>query len=163
MRTARVRRLEPTKHRPAAEQPFAGCVVGRVVEVTDRGEPIVAFPGSVPEGLRARTVLAPGERTAPGTVVLLAFENGERSLPIILGAPRDRIDEAPTRTSVSTGEELVLNLRTLVVEAHREIVLRCGDGSLTIRADGTIVVRGTNLLSRSSGANRIKGGAVRIN
>jgi hypothetical protein len=51
----------------------------------------------------------------------------------------------------------------LVLEGDEEVVVRCGQGSLTIRADGTVIIRGCKLLSRSSGVNRIKGAAVLIN
>ena len=46
---------------------------------------------------------------------------------------------------------------------EKEIVLECGEGSITIRKDGKIVIKGTHLLSRAAGVNRIKGGQVNIN
>jgi len=53
--------------------------------------------------------------------------------------------------------------KRVVIEARQEILLRCGKGYILIREDGRIVIKGTDLLSRSSGINKIKGGAVRIN
>lgn len=53
--------------------------------------------------------------------------------------------------------------KRVVIEAQEEIELKCGQGSITIRKDGKIVVKGTNLLSRSSGPNRIKGGSINLN
>jgi hypothetical protein len=49
------------------------------------------------------------------------------------------------------------------VQAAEELVLRCGDASITLTRAGKIILRGTYLLSRSSGVNRIKGGSVQIN
>jgi hypothetical protein len=49
------------------------------------------------------------------------------------------------------------------LEAQEEIVLKCGEGSITLRKDGKIIIKGTHLLSRASGPNRIKGGSVQIN
>jgi hypothetical protein len=57
----------------------------------------------------------------------------------------------------------VINGRRLVLDARDEIVLRCGRSTIELRVDGKIIIRGTHLLSRSSGINRIKGGAVSIN
>ena len=47
--------------------------------------------------------------------------------------------------------------------AESEIVLRCGEASITLTRAGKVLIRGTYLLSRSSGVNRIKGGSVQIN
>ena len=49
------------------------------------------------------------------------------------------------------------------VEADRQIELRCGKASLTLRRDGKVVVRGTHVVSASSGPNKIKGASVALN
>lgn len=51
----------------------------------------------------------------------------------------------------------------VVVEGRDEIVLRCGEASITLRRNGRVVVRGTYVETRSEGVNRIRGGAVQIN
>ena len=51
----------------------------------------------------------------------------------------------------------------LVLSAEQEIVLHCGDASVTLTKAGKIILRGAYLLSRSSGVNRIKGASVQIN
>jgi hypothetical protein len=51
----------------------------------------------------------------------------------------------------------------LVLEATREMTLRVGDGSITIRKDGKILIKGTDLVSHAKRMNRVKGGAVSIN
>ncbi len=52
---------------------------------------------------------------------------------------------------------------TLVIEATESLTLRVGDGSITIRADGKILIKGKDLVSHAKNVNRIKGGAVAIN
>jgi hypothetical protein len=52
---------------------------------------------------------------------------------------------------------------TLQLEARRELVLRCGLASITMTADGRVTIRGTQLLSRSEGANRVQGATVQLN
>ena len=49
------------------------------------------------------------------------------------------------------------------VTAQKEIVLSCGKASITLRANGRVIIKGTQIESYSEGTNRIKGGQVRIN
>ena len=51
----------------------------------------------------------------------------------------------------------------LLLEARSALMLRVGDGSIEIRADGKILIKGTDLVSHATRTNRIKGGAVAIN
>ena len=51
----------------------------------------------------------------------------------------------------------------LVLEAKHSLTLRVGDGSITIREDGKILIKGKDLVSHATRLNRIKGGAVQIN
>jgi hypothetical protein len=51
----------------------------------------------------------------------------------------------------------------LVIEAKHSLCLRVGDGSITIREDGKILIKGKDLVSHAQRMNRIKGGAVSIN
>ena len=44
-----------------------------------------------------------------------------------------------------------------------QIVLRCGEASITLTRAGKVLIRGAYVLSRSSGTNRIQGGSVEIN
>jgi hypothetical protein len=152
--------------RARAEKTLPACIVGHIVEFSADGHPCVDYAGNEAGPLSARSTLDPGVAPAPGTPVLLVFENGDPLRPIILGCPRDGGGStAPSSATVAAvaQQELIFKPKSLVVEAGREIVLRCGPASVTLRADGTVVVRGTRLLSRSSGTNRIKGAAVRIN
>ena len=49
------------------------------------------------------------------------------------------------------------------MDAEREIVLRCGDSSITLTRAGKVIIKGKYILNRSSGYNKIKGAAVEIN
>jgi hypothetical protein len=51
----------------------------------------------------------------------------------------------------------------LLLEAKRGLVLRVGEGSITIRADGKILIKGKDLVSHAKRMNRIKGGSVSLN
>ncbi|MCU0634211.1 MAG: hypothetical protein MUE41_05000 [Gemmatimonadaceae bacterium] len=50
----------------------------------------------------------------------------------------------------------------LILEAREQIVLKVGDGTITIR-DGRILIQGRDLVSDAKRLNRIRGGAVSIN
>jgi len=153
-----------TSPETAAGQPTAGTglVFGRLVRIDSEGRPWVDFlanPDSDPRVARSTVALhdAAGEPE-----VALMFEAGDLASPVIVGLlqPTQPLPaEPPESTSVSAevdGERLVLT-------ADKEITLRCGKASITLTRAGKVLIRGAYLLSRSSGANRIKGGSVQIN
>ncbi|RAM61574.1 hypothetical protein RB25_24745 [Herbaspirillum rubrisubalbicans] len=51
----------------------------------------------------------------------------------------------------------------LVLEAKRQITLRCGKSSITLYPNGKIALRGDYILSDAEGLNRIVGGQVELN
>jgi hypothetical protein len=53
--------------------------------------------------------------------------------------------------------------KRMIVSAREELVLRCGKASITLTKAGKVLIKGSYLLSRSSGVNRIKGGSVQLN
>ena len=65
---------------------------------------------------------------------------------------------------LAAGEaEAAADGRRVEINAEQEIVLRCGEASITLTRAGKILIRGEYVLSRSTGVNRIQGGAVEIN
>lgn len=89
---------------------------------------------------------------ADTVVVLLPAREAERGVVLgRIGPPR-----AVAVASEEASDELVL-------EARKSLVLRCGDGSITIREDGKILIKGKDLVSHAKRVNRIKGGSVAIN
>ena len=42
-------------------------------------------------------------------------------------------------------------------------VIQCGKASITLRRNGKVIIKGTQVESHSTGTNRIKGGQVRVN
>ncbi|RKH36875.1 hypothetical protein D7V93_42615 [Corallococcus llansteffanensis] len=59
--------------------------------------------------------------------------------------------------------ETTVDGQRVVLEARDEIVLRCGQSSITLRRNGQVVIRGVQVETRATGLNRIKGGNVQIN
>ena len=150
----------------ASSQRREGIVVGSLVALDGMGEPRVDFPGrGDAEPVRART-LVPLEPAQVGREVALMFEEGDPERPVLLGVVQQPVDLLLSPDATAEAErpaEAVVDEERVVLEAHREIVLRCGKASITLTPDGRIRIRGTDLLSRSSGGHRIKGASVSIN
>ena len=106
-------------------------------------------------------VLNPGERV----LFVPPDHDGERGC--VLGTigrytvTSPAIDQPVSSTVASqpTGpHEQVLQLC-----ADKRISLTCGEASITLTAEGAILIRGAKVVSRSKGLNRIKGASVLIN
>jgi len=128
----------------------------------DRDErPLVAgLPGLPGEIVTARSTV-PLLMSQVGSTVVLVFEHGEARRPIIVGVLQDERAAAPgtepQHVSVEADDE------RFVVSAEREIVLRCGEASITLTRAGKVLIKGSYVVSRSTGYNKIKGAAVDIN
>ena len=94
-----------------------------------------------------------------GKPVVLIFEEADQTRPIILGVVCDPEPALPKALPIVAK----VDNEKLIFTAEKEIVLRCGQASITLTRAGKVIVRGAYLLSRSSGVNRIKGGSVQIN
>jgi hypothetical protein len=163
--------------------------VGRIVKITEEGQALVDFPGNLMGPVRARSVMeqtpAAGQDShyqknlsnQENLSVLLVFENGNSSLPIIVGIIHDKLypaspPDSPQRPSspqrevvlpVDRPREGIVDGHKIVFDAREEIVLHCGKSSVTLRKDGKIVIKGAQIVSRASSLNKIKGAAVKIN
>ena len=133
-------------------------VIGRLVALED-GQPRVDFPGNPePGGIPAQT----GVPLSPAFInreVVLAFVDGDSAKPVILSR---LLDTEPERMP-SAPVDLLIDGERLLITAQKEIVLRCGEASITLTAAGKVLIKGTYVLSRSAGYNKIKGAAVDIN
>lgn len=141
-------------------QSMSWPLVATVVAFDESGSPMVDMPDVMPGRLvsaRSTVPLPPGR--CEGVIVLL--ERGDPLRPIVVGviqpAGIERQPEAAKSVAVS------VDGRALQITAQRELVLRCGHASITLTAAGKVLVDGRYVVSRSSGANRIKGAVVDIN
>lgn len=144
-----------------AEKPsrIDGVVVGTLEGFDGDGTPLVDFPLN-PEAapLAARTTVALAQAHV-GQDVALLFEQANPRYPLVIGrmwVPAEEPPDAP-RAQARVDEE------RLVFTAKREIVLQCGDASLTLTRAGKVLIRGAFVLTDASGVNRIRGGSVQIN
>lgn len=172
----------PNKHIAPGE-----VIIGTLTGLDHQGKALVDFPGNVEKRAIKAISTASISLQHSGRQVALLFENNDLEKPIIVGlihnplqdildnfelgnadnlisentnSDSDQVDEKPVTTTV---DDMLLDGERLVFEAKKEIVLKCGESSITLTKAGKILIKGKYLLNRSSGVNRIVGGSVQIN
>lgn len=146
-------------------------IVGRIVRLTEDGRAVVDFSGNPIGPIEARSVVQTHpEGNEIGNVeipVLLFFENGDETLPIIVGVIRNTLHQnnLPREVTlyVNQPKDALLDGKKMVFEAKEEIELRCGQSSVMLRKDGKVIIKGKEIISRASGTNKIRGASVKIN
>ena len=113
------------------------------------------------EIVAARTTVSLRQQMV-GESVVIVFEQGDLYRPIIIGVVQSQRPQNDRRES---GQSVPIQADDdrFVVSAEREIVLRCGDASITLTRAGKVIIKGNYILSRSAGYNKIKGAAIDIN
>ena len=168
-------------------------VLGTLTGLDAQGRPLVYYPQCKGvESRPAITTLAVSTADV-GRQVALLFANGDLHQPVLLGliySPLyqlldsymtsdnsaalssgdqeifEEVSLLPAREPMSlsmVGESVKVDGKRVVIEGEEEVVLRCGESSITLQRNGKIVIRGKYLLSRASGVNRILGGSVEVN
>lgn len=139
-----------------------GAAIGRLHGFALDDSPIVAdleaLPGQV---IAARTTVSL-RRQMIGSPVVILYEGGNPDLPIVVGV----IQASPIANELALPSQAIAvqaDDERYEITAEREIVLRCGDSSITLTRAGKVIIKGTYILSRSTGYNKIKGAAVDIN
>lgn len=138
-----------------------GIVTGLLIGFKDSGvTPLVLFAGQQgTAGVPARAVVdLHGAHI--GRPVILMFDEGNPMKPIVMGCLRNEVTglaRQPGHVEVEADGE------RFIVSARQQLVLRCGEASITLTRAGHVLIRGTYVSSRSSGVNRIKGGSVQLN
>lgn len=131
--------------------PFLGLQGVHRAEITaigQDGRARVLVPAVMGEIELPAQSLVPIGATAVGRMAAVTMMDDQ---PLILGLLQ------PPAPQVEADGEIQ------VIEARQELTLRCGQSSITMTADGRVTIRGTQLLSRSEGANRVQGATVQLN
>lgn len=71
------------------------------------------------------------------------------------------VDAGPDRPALPAAPATLAE--DLLIESRRSLTLRCGKASITLHANGKIVLRGEYILSDAEGVNRIAGGRIELN
>lgn len=151
------------------QQTSNGPAIGQIVAFDSSGQALVNCQGLADGPCVARSALS-DHRAVVGVPlpipVLLMFENNNPTKPIIIGLINDTpfpLDAASHNSAGETGRDVYIDGKKMVITAKDEILLKCGKSSILLRRDGKVVIKGENLISRSSLANKIKGSSVSIN
>ncbi len=72
------------------------------------------------------------------------------------------VSSVPARPQALVFEADVDGARVRIC-ARDEVVIACGQASITLRRNGRVIIRGTHVETRAAGTNRIRGGQVRVN
>jgi hypothetical protein len=177
--------------RPCSSEVRTLCI-GEVVYINEKRQPFIDYPGNRLGAIIARSIVDQlpireedsrevcpltteegakgdfqGSNKKASLPVLLFFENGDPSLPVIIGIVHSAVKDAAPRQEVvlqaKESKRIVMDGETLLLDAQEEITLRCGKSSVTLKKDGKIVLKGTDIVSRASRTNKIKGASVAVN
>ena len=168
-----MKRKEATSPGAALASASRGDVRVGILVRRDGARPWVELPGVAggPFAARSLVALTPavlGEAVAQRRGVVLLLEEGDPTRPIIAGflqpdTATPALDAAVEATLAGAPVTAEVDGKKRLIEAEQELVLRCGEASITLRRDGKVVIRGVQVETRAAGTNRIKGGTVKIN
>ena len=126
-----------------------------VIELTEGGDVGVVVPGEPPLRLRCallRTTDRPTLTLSLGdrVLVLLPESPGERGC--VLGVVADYASPRPEPVPA-----------TLRLEASDRVEIQCGESALTMDAEGRVLLKGKDIVTRAKRTQKIRGGTVHIN
>lgn len=146
-----------------------GPIIGTVKKIDDDGRVFVDFSGNSSDQLTAALAISKSDMISlynsdSNVRVLILFENNDIRRPVITGLIKEIIDsQIEKEVKLEPIEKLLIDGQKHVIKANEEIILCCGKSSITLKKNGKIILRGTDLVSRSSGSNKIRGASVKIN
>jgi hypothetical protein len=137
-----------------------GVQVGRLAGWDEAGAPLLEASGFTSGPWPARTTVRL-QRGDVGRGVVFLCEGGRPDRPVIVGLlqPPAPAEEATPSAAV----EVTVDGKRVGLTATHEIVLRCGEASITLTRAGKVLIKGAYVCSKSTGQNDIKGATVHIN
>ncbi|MDN3577732.1 hypothetical protein QWZ03_13215 [Chitinimonas viridis] len=122
---------------------------------------LIAFDGS------QATLSLPGAQpiTAASLVPLQAADIGRTAAITLHGDSQALVLGLiwKAEPATTTLHDVIVDGQHVSIEAKESITLACGRASVTLTADGQILLRGDYISNHSTGTQRIKGAAVQIN
>lgn len=170
------------EHGSSHELQQGELVIGTLCSINEQGQPVVSF--QLEQYFDNITALATISITAQhiGRQVGLLFTQNNDKTPVVIGvihnplhsildnievvdSEQDQILFAPKPIpeKILGNNDVIIDGDRVVIEGKDEVVLKCGESSITLNKNGKISIRGKYLLNRSSGVNRIMGGSVQVN
>lgn len=153
-------------------------VIGEIVGINAQGQPLVNYPENpTSQPLPAISTLSI-TAVHTGRNVALLFAKGDPQAPVIMGLIHSPLHDLivaydstaevsppgePVAASSLRVDDVTVDGKRVVLEGQEEVVIKCGEASITLTKSGKILIRGNYLLNRSTGVNRIMGGSVQVN
>lgn len=160
---------ESTEERqPARRGPRFGWISGADAQ----GGLRVNFPGNPAGPLSARSLVSLGSKELEDAIAqrrgaFLLFEEDDLSRPVLVGLSQSVSPSPLLEALLDGGAEPGLDARVdgrrVVLEGKEEVVLKCGEASITLRRNGKVLIRGVQVETHAAGTNRIKGASVKVN
>ncbi len=147
---------------PEVELASPAIVLGELAGFADDGVALVRLPAH-PDLVRVRSIVELTSKLI-GREVLVVHDSAQAGTPIVMGVlwqaqARPETVSAPSTTPF----EFELDGEKVILSGRQQLVLRCGDASITLTKEGKILLRGKYVSSKSSGVHRILGAVVEIN
>jgi hypothetical protein len=169
-----------TQEAPASSPAIAPgeIIIGEVVGIDSQGQPLVNYPENSSGQPRVAMTTVGITVAHTGRNVALLFAKGDPQSPVIMGLihsplhdlivaydakAREPSDNEQPASPVLKVEDVAIDGKRVVLEGKEEVVIKCGEASITLTKAGKILIRGNYLLNRSTGVNRILGGSVQVN
>lgn len=163
-------------------------VLGKFVDMDAEGRILVDYAENPsPRPLVAISTVSLTHQQIDRPVALL-FSEGDLGKPVIIGlihsplyamlesfgvqnqdveaqetATKSLADQSSNEAEEKDQNDVHVDGERVVIEGKKEVVLKCGEASITLTRAGKLLIRGKYLLNRSSGVNRIMGGSVQVN
>lgn len=134
---------------PFPTREMSGIVIARVAKVSESAV-WVDLPGRAIPVLATVSTVTITALTVGAAVAVAIVPSVPEALAVLLGPILGSVPAADLPTEI-------------VLEAREKITLRCGKATLSLGGDGDAALRGTNVTTRASATNRIRGGNVQIN
>lgn len=159
-------------------------VIGQLSGISPSGEALVNYPQNPSSQPLPAISTIPVTQAQLGRQLVLMFTDGKLDQPLIIGfvhsplqemiesfelsaaqaeADDQKVDADSATNAKNLADDVTVDGNRVVLEGRDEIVLKCGEASITLTRAGKILIRGKYLLNRSSGVNRILGGSVQVN
>jgi hypothetical protein len=175
-KNVQIARFRSRADTPSEPSPQAGTAcIGQVVSILEDGRVSVAVPG-IAATLEARLAVPLTHARLRQAIesrqsAVIIFEAGSARRAILIGliemvpleAPAPPEQAPAVQRDAPRVVEADIDGKRVRVVGKDEIVLECGNASITLRRNGRVIIRGTYVETDSAGTNRIKGAAVRIN
>lgn len=151
-------------------------MLGTLLDINEQGQPVVEYHDGETSQRHAALTTQGLTRKQLGRQVAILFADGDLSRPVIMGLIHSPLQEmletfgnqSPGKNELELDadhkiDDVQVDGERITLKGKKEIVLKCGEASITLTRSGKVLIRGKYLLNRSSGVNRIMGGSVQVN